>query len=42
MSQEDNPSEETTPDSSQIKEYCETIRLVNEEVKMLRQKHFKP
>ena len=33
-----NPSEETKSESSQIKEWQETIKLLNEEVAMLQQK----
>ena len=35
----DNPYEEVLPESSQIKEKHETIKLLNEEVRMLQQKH---
>ena len=35
----DNLYEEVLPESSQIKEKHETIKLLNEEVRMLQQKH---
>ena len=38
----DNPSEETLSKSSQIKEQHETIKLLNEEVMTLQQKHLQP
>ena len=35
----DNPSEEGLPESGQINEKHETIKHLNEEVRMLQQKH---
>ena len=37
-----SPSKETVSESSQIKEQHTTMKLLNEEVRMLQQKHVKP
>ena len=38
----DNPSEEAISENNQIKEYHETSRLLNEEIRMFQLKHLKP
>ena len=42
MPQLDNSFKEALSGSSQIKEHHETIKVLNEEVRMLQQKNLKP